>query len=126
GRPDAFDITRPDFGAGCATERLHLFRLNGDVDAFVIHRAARRGWRVERGDPHLVGWKERQRNGNEFPFRFGAQTRGAGDERDGRCERKYRGSNLPRHYSLWDNSAFVSHQTILVLDFGSQYTQLIA
>jgi GMP synthase (glutamine-hydrolysing) len=27
---------------------------------------------------------------------------------------------------LWDNSAFVSHQTILVLDFGSQYTQLIA
>ena len=27
---------------------------------------------------------------------------------------------------MWDNSAFVSHQTILVLDFGSQYTQLIA
>jgi GMP synthase (glutamine-hydrolysing) len=27
---------------------------------------------------------------------------------------------------LWDNTAFVSHQTILVLDFGSQYTQLIA
>jgi GMP synthase (glutamine-hydrolysing) len=35
-------------------------------------------------------------------------------------------ANLSRHYSLWDNSAFVSHQTILVLDFGSQYTQLIA
>jgi len=41
-------------------------------------------------------------------------------------KRKYRGVNLSRHYSLWDNSAFVSHQTILVLDFGSQYTQLIA
>jgi len=41
-------------------------------------------------------------------------------------ERKYRRVNLSRHYSLWDNSAFVSHQTILVLDFGSQYTQLIA
>ena len=39
---------------------------------------------------------------------------------------KYRRVNLSRHYSLWDNSAFVSHQTILVLDFGSQYTQLIA
>ena len=34
--------------------------------------------------------------------------------------------SLSSHYSLWDNSAFVSHQTILVLDFGSQYTQLIA
>ncbi len=41
-------------------------------------------------------------------------------------ERKYRMVSLSRHYSLWDNSAFVSHQTILVLDFGSQYTQLIA
>jgi GMP synthase (glutamine-hydrolysing) len=41
-------------------------------------------------------------------------------------KRKYRRVNLSRHYSLWDNSAFVSHQTILVLDFGSQYTQLIA
>jgi len=41
-------------------------------------------------------------------------------------ERKYRRVNLSRHYTLWDNSAFVSHQTILVLDFGSQYTQLIA
>ncbi len=27
---------------------------------------------------------------------------------------------------MWDNNAFVSHQTIVVLDFGSQYTQLIA
>jgi len=41
-------------------------------------------------------------------------------------KRKYRGGALSRHYSLWDNNAFVSHQTILVLDFGSQYTQLIA
>jgi len=41
-------------------------------------------------------------------------------------DRKYRRVNLSRHYSLWDNNAFVSHQTILVLDFGSQYTQLIA
>ncbi len=41
-------------------------------------------------------------------------------------QRKYRRVNLSRHYSLWDNSAFVSHQTILVLDFGSRSTQLIA
>src|SRR5258706_7676295 len=48
------------------------------------------------------------------------------DDCNEKHERKYRGVNLSRHYSLWDNSAFVSHQTILVLDFGSQYTQLIA
>ena len=48
------------------------------------------------------------------------------DDRNEKHERKYRGVYLSRHYSLWDNSAFVSHQTILVLDFGSQYTQLIA
>ena len=48
------------------------------------------------------------------------------DDCNEKHERKYRGVSLSRHYSLWDNSAFVSHQTILVLDFGSQYTQLIA
>src|SRR5258706_2466889 len=48
------------------------------------------------------------------------------DDCNEKHERKYRGVNLSRHYSLWDNSAFVSHQTIIVLDFGSQYTQLIA
>ena len=39
-------------------------------------------------------------------------------------------SDHSRHYMLWDNTpslpSHVSHQTILVLDFGSQYTQLIA
>ena len=62
----------------------------------------------------------------EFSFRFSAQTHAAIDERDEQQKRKYRGVDPSRHYSLWDNSAFVSHQTILVLDFGSQYTQLIA
>ena len=59
-------------------------------------------------------------------FRFSAQTYAATDKCGEQHERKYRGVNPSRHYSLWDNSSFVSHQTILVLDFGSQYTQLIA
>jgi len=61
-----------------------------------------------------------------FRFRFSAQTDAETDDRNEERVRKYRRVNLSRHYSLWDNSVFVSHQTILVLDFGSQYTQLIA
>src|ERR1051325_6589880 len=128
GRPLRFDLARPHLGAVRAPQRNNLLGLQRNIDALGVHRAAS-CWRIfERGDPFLRRRQQRQWNRLEFfCFGFSAQTHARHHNRGEQKKRKCRRARAAKHYSLCVIIApFVSHQTILVLDFGSQYTQLIA
>ena len=65
-RPRGLKVAPPDFRARRATQRLQLLRLNRDVDALRVHRAAGRRQRIKRDDPLLFDGKKRERNGPDL------------------------------------------------------------